>query len=37
MAVMPPRMPPAVSYALTIASVVVIIAGAVVWYTHHLH
>jgi hypothetical protein len=30
-------MRPAVSLALTVTSVVVIIAGAVVWYTHHLH
>ena len=35
-AAMPRRMSPAAQLALTIASVVVIIAGAVVWYTHYL-
>jgi hypothetical protein len=33
---LPRRMSPAAQLALTIASVVVIIAGAIVWYTHYL-
>lgn len=32
----PRRMSPAAQVALTVASVVVIIAGALVWYTHYL-
>lgn len=33
---LPRRMSPAAQVALTIASVVVIVAGALVWYTHYL-
>lgn len=33
---LPRRMSPAAQLALTIASVVVIVAGALVWYTHYL-
>jgi hypothetical protein len=34
MARMPPPMPPAVRYLLAIASLVVIVAGALVWLSH---
>jgi hypothetical protein len=34
MARMPPPMPPSVRYVLAIASLAVIVAGAVVWMTH---
>jgi hypothetical protein len=33
---MPRRMSPATQLVLTIASVAVIVAGAIVWYTHYL-
>ena len=34
MARMPPPMPPAVRYALAIASLAAIVAGTLVWATH---
>ncbi|HEX8167800.1 MAG TPA: hypothetical protein VF601_18680 [Beijerinckiaceae bacterium] len=37
MARMPPPMPPVVRYALAIASLIVIAAGAFVWYAHLAH
>ena len=33
---LPRRMSPAAQLALTIASVAVIIAGGIVWYTHYV-